>query len=152
MMGMMVAILLWMGQSIMAPEGQKVVLTAEGRGVQIYACKAGAWTFMAPEAKLYVSGVEVGSHGAGPMWRYKDGSVVRGKVMATEAAPEAGAVPWLLLKSAGSEGRGLLADVTYIRRTDTKGGQAEVTGCDAAHEGSVSRVGYTATYTFYAGR
>ncbi|ADW69425.1 DUF3455 domain-containing protein [Granulicella tundricola] len=141
-------------QSVDVPAGFHAVLTAEGRGVQIYKCQkkdAGmAWVFVAPEAKLFVDGVEVGSHGAGPVWMYKDGSSVHGKVVSNMSSPVAGAVPWLLLKGVDAAGAGEMAGVAYIRRSETKGGVARVDGCDVAHEGAESRVPYTATYSFYA--
>ena len=88
-------------QTIAAPAGQKVVLKAEGRGAQIYLCKnvdGGAkWTFVAPDANLYVDGLGVGTHGAGPVWNYKDGSAVKGTLVTTVDSPDNKAIPWLLL-------------------------------------------------------
>jgi hypothetical protein len=40
--------------------------------------------------------------------------------------------------------------VEFIRRSDTHGGASPTTGCDAHHLNAVSRVPYTATYTFYS--
>jgi hypothetical protein len=135
------------------PAGMKAVLTLAGVGVQIYACKDSqngpAWTFVAPQAKLIDdSGAEAGSHGAGPTWMLKDGSSVKGQVVASKPSPDA--IPWLLLKAAETHGPGALAEVKYIRRSETTGGKARTTGCDAAHLGAMDRVDYKATYTFYA--
>ena len=143
-----------MGQTVAVPAGQKVVLTAEGRGVQIYTCKEGPdgaarWTFTGPEAKLFVDGAEVGVHGAGPVWTYRGGTV-HGKTVVTQSSPDADAVPWLLLKGVSYDGTGPMATVTYIQRTETKGGKAKTAGCDTVHLGESSRVPYSATYTFYA--
>ena len=70
-------------QSIEVPAGEREVLRAEARGVQIYRCeeKAGkaGWGAAAPEAKLFVGERVVATHGAGPIWRYEDGSAVRGR-------------------------------------------------------------------------
>jgi Protein of unknown function (DUF3455) len=137
------------------PAGQKVILTVSGKGVQIYACQktgtaAPQWVFQAPDASLYdASGSKVGVHGAGPTWRYYDGSTVRGAVTAQRPSPEATAIPWLLLKAVDSDS-GLLSRVQFIRRSDTHGGNAPATGCDAQHTGAEIRVPYTATYTFYS--
>ena len=143
-----------LGQTVDVPAGQKAVLTAEGRGVQIYTCKEGPdgvarWTFSGPEAKLFVKGVEVGVHGAGPVWTYMSGTV-HGKMVVTQASPERDAVPWLLVKGVSYDGTGPMATVTYIQRTETKGGKAKTDGCDTLHLGESSRVPYSATYTFYA--
>ena len=38
------------------------LVTVNGKGVQIYTCRAdGAWAFVAPEAKLYQGTTEVGA-------------------------------------------------------------------------------------------
>lgn len=136
-----------------APAGVKVLLKLTGVGVQIYTCKSSAagpaWSFVAPQAKLMDGGTEVGSHSAGPMWTLKDGSWVKGEVIATKASPDSDASPWLLLKAAGAGGSGGLSAVTFIRRSDTSGGKARATGCDAGHVGSTDEVPYKAIYTFY---
>lgn len=141
-------------QSIDVPVGQRVVFSAEGRGVQIYRCDvaggAGKWVFVAPEAQLYVGGAAVGMHGAGPVWSYRDGSSVHGKMMAMAPSANADSVSQLLLKGVDADGKGILGQVSYIQRTATKGGVAPMGGCDGAHTGAVSRVPYTAVYTFYA--
>jgi Protein of unknown function (DUF3455) len=139
------------------PAAQHASLTVIGKGVQIYACQyladAPQWVFQAPEAALFdVAGAKVGTHGAGPVWTYQDGSLVKGEVVAKNPAPEAGAVPWLLLKAAGVEGSGLLTRIEFIRRSDTHGGIAPPTGCDARHLGAISRVPYMAVYTFYSSK
>jgi hypothetical protein len=128
---------------------------AVGRGVQIYRCQqqqgATAWVFVAPEATLYLGAEAVGTHSAGPTWRWKDGSAVIGHVLITQPSPNHGSIPWLLLAASpaiDSAPSGMLAHVTYVRRSDTHGGMPLV-GCDARHTGAVARVPYTAVYTFY---
>ena len=141
------------GQSIDVPAGQHEVLKATGRGVQIYRCEqqqdsTTKWIFVAPEAQLFVNGVVSGTHGAGPVWTYRDGSSVHGKVTSTVQNP--GNIPLLLLKATDSSGTGLLTQVSYIERSETSGGLITGEVCDAGHAGSLSRVPYTATYTFFA--
>ena len=128
----------------------------EGRGVQIYKCmpeaKGFAWTFQAPEAKLFDPSThkQVGAHGAGPTWRWEDGSSVAGKVLVKSDSPDPGSIPWLLLSATPSEEhKGALSQVSFVRRSDTHGGEAPSSGCDAQHEGQSLRVPYTATYSFY---
>ena len=124
------------------PEGQKAVLTATGKGVQIYSCQNAQWVFQAPAATLFdASGAEIGTHGAGPAWSLKDGRKVTGKVVAKSDAPGKGDIPWLLLKGEGS--------FTYIRRSETHGGAAPEGSCEV---GKTLRVPYSAVYTFYSGR
>jgi hypothetical protein len=137
------------------PPTQHPVLTVTGKGVQIYICQQAAagpqWTFQAPEATLIdASGKLVGTHGAGPIWKSNDGSTVKGELLQKSASPEATSIPWLLLKAVGPSGSGIMTRVEYIRRSDTHGGASSATGCDVQHLNAVSRVPYTATYTFYS--
>ena len=137
------------------PPAQHPILTATGKGVQIYTCQQSAtgpqWILQAPEATLFdASGKSIGTHGAGPTWKSNDGSTVKGELLQKSPSPEATSIPWLLLKAASSSGSGIMTRVEYIRRSDTHGGNAPPTGCDAQHLNAISRVPYTATYTFYS--
>jgi Protein of unknown function (DUF3455) len=139
------------------PPGQRAILTVIGKGVQIYECQLVAnvpqWVFQAPDASLYdAAGARVGVHGAGPSWRYFDGSSVKGEVVAKSASPESTAIPWLLLKAVNDDGSGILTKAEFIRRSDTHDGNAPTTGCDAKHVSTISRVPYTATYTFFSAK
>jgi hypothetical protein len=139
------------------PPGQRPILITTGKGVQIYECQLVAnvphWVFQAPDASLYdASGTKVGVHGAGPSWRYFDSSSVKGEVVAQSAAPESASIPWLLLKAVDGDGSGIMAKAEFIRRSDTHGGIAPTTGCDAKHLSAISRVPYTAVYSFYAAK
>jgi Protein of unknown function (DUF3455) len=139
------------------PPTQHPILTVTGKGVQIYACQQAAtgpqWVFQAPEATLIDStGNPVGTHGAGPIWTSKDGSAVKGELLQKSASPEPTAIPWLLLKAVGPSGPGIMTKVEFIRRSDTHGGVAPTTGCDAQHLNVTARVPYTATYTFYSAK
>jgi len=137
------------------PAGEKMVFAWSARGVQIYDCKAGAngapaWVFVAPEAELFDSaGAKVGDHGAGPYWQNRDGSKVIGTLKQRADAPDAGAVPWLLLSARQAGGPGALARVTSIQRVHTKGGVAPEGGCASGDVGRQVRVPYTADYVFY---
>jgi hypothetical protein len=125
-----------------APEGQRAMVTVTGKGVQIYSCKDSQWMFVAPEAVLVdADGKEIGTHGAGPVWKFRDGRTVKGTVVAKNDAPGKSDIPWLLLKGEGS--------FEYIRRSDTRGGVAPGGSCEA---GRSLRVDYSAVYTFYSGR
>jgi len=152
------------------PAGATVKLHAHAVGAQIYTCSASAadnadggagvdggattyaWVFKAPDAKLYdSSGTQVGTHGAGPSWTWRDGSVANGVKVAELNAPAADAISWLLLRVASTSGAGLLSDATYVHRLNTAGGKAPATGCDATTVGTDTRSGYSADYYFYAG-
>ena len=137
------------------PASQHVILTATGKGIQIYTCQQSAtgpqWIFQAPEATLTdASGKPIATHGAGPIWISHDGSTVKGEVLQKLASPEPNAIPWLLLKASATSGSGIMSKVEFIRRSDTHGGNAPATGCDAQHLNTTARIPYTATYTFYS--
>jgi hypothetical protein len=136
------------------PSGNELAFAVDADGAQVYACTAGAggafgWVFQAPEAKLSEpGGPAAGTHYAGPTWESTDGSkVVGAKVEA--ATPDATAIPWLLLRAASHAGNGRMAEVTFVQRVRTSGGNPPQGGCDAAHAGAVSRVPYRAVYCFY---
>jgi hypothetical protein len=106
----------------------------------------------APDAKLYDSSdTQVGTHGAGPSWTWRDGSVANGAKVTGVDAPSAGAIQWLLLRVTSTSGAGMLSDATYVQRLNTVGGTAPATGCDATTVGTETRSGYSADYYFYAG-
>jgi hypothetical protein len=136
------------------PANQHAILTVRGRGSQIYNCQpvgnALQWVFQAPVARLFdTSGNEVGTHGDGPIWNYQDSSAIGGSLLAKTPSPE-GSIPWLLFKAVNPQRTGLLTTAEFISRSDTKGGIAPSTDCDAAHQGQLNYVPYTATYTFYS--
>jgi hypothetical protein len=128
-----------------------LVLEARGEGVQIYTCVKGdywAWKFKAPEAALFDEKHKaIGRHFAGPTWRLDDGSEVQGKVVETKPQPRT--IPWLILTAKSTGGEGRLSGVDAVRRTETLGGLAPSTGCDAQHEGVELRVPYSAVYSFF---
>ena len=128
-------------ESIDVPPHSRLLLRALGSGDQVYGCVNGNWALTAPDAKLLnQEGSVIGRHFAGPTWQLNDGSWVKAKAIAKQAAPDATAVPWLLLESVGGTGR--LETVRFIQRTGTRGGNAPDGGCS---QGAMRRVPYTAT-------
>ena len=135
--------------SIEAPTGTGLLFEAAGDGSQIYTCTDGHWTLKAPDAKLLDEhGQVIGTHFAGPTWRLEDGSEVKGKAIASRPAGDASSVPWLLVQAVPGSGSGKLANVSYIRRTETHGGAAPTEACASGEQ----RVPYTAKYSFYTGK
>ena len=144
-------------ESLKAPAGEEVILAAHATGVQIYVCQAGAdqefrWVFQAPEADLTdAAGKKIVQHFAGPTWKHRDGSEVKGKVVAKQDAPRPDAIPWLLLTAASHTGEGILSRVTSIQRMHTEGGLLpNANTCDGSRNGKESRSAYSADYYFYA--
>jgi hypothetical protein len=135
------------------PQGSAPLLEVVADGVQIYTCEAKGslfqWTFKGPEANLFdKQGRQIGTHFAGPTWKMADGSAIVGEVVAKADAPEKDAIQWLLLRTKAHEGQGILADAAFIRRTETKGGVAPTTGCDASNISEQVRMHYSAIYQF----
>lgn len=142
----------------LAPQGgQQLLETVAARGTQVYECRADAaaaggaqWVFVAPEAELFdATGQAVGRHYRGPHWEAADGSRVVGAVQARADAPQAGAIPWLLLSASPAGGAGRFARVSSVQRVNTHGGGAPVQACAAASIGAVERVPYTADYLMF---
>ena len=138
------------------PEGEEVLLSAHAKGVQIYACQAGAdqkpaWVLKGPDAELTdAEGKTIAHHFAGPTWKHADGSEVTGKLLEKHDAPKANAIPWLLLTAASHTGEGVFRRVTSIQRIHTEGGLApEANTCDTSANGKEARSAYEADYYFY---
>jgi Protein of unknown function (DUF3455) len=140
--------------------GESLAASLSARGVQIYECRlrkddpqSTEWAFVAPEAELFDgNGRSAGKHYAGPHWESPDGSKVIGSVKARADAPQAGAIPWLLLTTRSDGADGAFSKVTSIQRIRTAGGTAPAAGCTGASIGQGIRVPYTADYLLFGGR
>jgi hypothetical protein len=130
------------------PVAHRLVLSALGKGVQIYDCVNDVWTFREPAAAILRGERTVALHYAGPTWQsVKDGSKVVGTVVARVNAKHPERDIPLLLLSARSTGPGQFAGVDFIQRLETQGG---VTPTGACQPGASIAVPYTATYKFWA--
>jgi hypothetical protein len=141
-------------EQIKVPAGYSPVLTVHAKGDQIYQCTVNkgeySWETQAPDAKLFDGrGNIVGNHTAGPLWEYKEGSQVVGKVLKKIDMAPGSSIAWLLVEVVSHKGDGLFSNVSYINRINTHGGLAPSSGCDANHLGGEKRVPYTADYVFY---
>jgi hypothetical protein len=144
--------------NLKVPAGEKLILMAHAKGVQIYVCQNAeqkfSWTLKAPEAELADQGGKtIIHHSAGPSWKHTDGSEVIGKLVAKDDAPNGNAIPWLLLSAASHSGSGVLTPVTTIQRIHTEGGlPPKSETCNAAANGQESRSAYSADYYFYGAK
>lgn len=148
-------------EAIRAAPQERRLLRLHARGVQIYECRvmrdqpsAYGWAFVAPEAELFDDeGAKQCDHFAGPSWQARDGSRITGMLRGQAEAPQAGAIPWLLLTATPSSLRkegdaGLFGRVTSVQRVNTTGGQTPRVACHEGNAGAVARVPYTADYDF----
>jgi hypothetical protein len=129
---------------------EKPFLAAHAEGVQIYACRSGAWALVAPRATLYGANDQViASHFGGPTWQARDGSSVKGSRVDGVTVP--GAIQWLLLSrassSAGFDGA-RLAGTTHIQRINTVGGLPPAAD-ECVTEGEQVEEPYEADYVFW---
>jgi hypothetical protein len=132
----------------LTPKG-KPLFMLRADGVQIYRANAKLeWEFQEPQATLrdYRTGVKVGTHSKGPVWVDLKGSKLKGEKPRSEPAPNAEAVPWLLLEAKNTNG-GSYAKVTHVQRVDTWGGLKPLAAPKAA--GETVEVPYHATYVFW---
>lgn len=137
--------------------GETIVATFRAEGAQVYECKSDAgntsasqlrsltWQFREPIATLIMDGKSVGRHFAGPNWDHIDGSGVRAEVSASAPAATPSDIPHLQLEVVEHRGNGILANVTAVRRINTKGGMLQGP-CEIA--GAYRSVPYSADYVF----
>jgi len=128
-------------------------------GFQIYVCGPDAngkpaWTLKAPDAELFdEQGKLIGKHFGGPTWQLNDGSQITGKLVAKVDAPDAKAIPWLLVTVTGNSGIGKLSRVTTIQRINTVSGLPPAASECSESSGEVEfKSSYSADYYFYARR
>lgn len=158
--------------AIAVPAGNKAFLTAAAAGTQNYLCLPTGWTFIGPQATLFLATPwmngqirhQVATHYLSrnpgesgtprPTWEHSgDSSRVWARPIASSTDPgyvDPTAVPWLLLQAAGTEdgttGNSVFSQTTYIQRVNTAGGLIPVTPCMV---GERAFVPYTADYVFY---
>jgi hypothetical protein len=133
--------------AVKAPDGNKLMGSFEGTGVQIYQCTNNGWTLLQPAAIITENGKAIALHSKGPVWI----STIDGSSVAAAPVPHAtvthdDAVPELLLKATENHGAGQFSSVTYVQRLATKGGLAPKGACTDGAEQSIK---YSATYRFY---
>ena len=140
-------------KDIQPPKGHNPYLIVYATGVQIYQCAINqgsySWQVQAPDATLYNEKYEIiGKHYKGPIWEYKKGSRVEGRIVNSQPQSD-NAISWLLVEVVSKRGEGPFSAATYINRFNTVGGISPLTGCDANHLGSDKMVPYSASYLFY---
>ncbi len=155
-----------------APTGTRLFLKTQATGTQNYICLPSGWTFVGPQATLFVNmrflhneiPYQVATHflssnpeengTARPSWQSSiDTSLVSAKSIANSSDPQyvdQGAIQWPLLQvvlaKRGPAGGSLLSDAAYIQRVHTTGGMMPAGACIV---GEMSLVPYTADYYFY---
>jgi len=143
-------------------DSSKLIMHAYAKGVQIYVCTPNpkdssqyVWTFAGPRANLYADSAYhliVGKHYLGanknPVWEDNDGSMVTGSKVHQANSPDGHAIPWLLLKAVATKGAGILTQVVFVQRINSRGGTAPAVA-SKTDSGRNLEVAYTAEYLFY---
>ena len=149
----------------------KAFLVGHAYGTQNYICLPSgasfAWSLFTPEATLFNDdNDQIITHYFSPnpenniiraTWQYRDTSTVwAAAILASSDANfvKPGAIPWVKLQVEkavdGPNGGDKLSETTFIRRLNTDGGSAPLTGCAQASDiGKKAFVPYTADYFFY---
>ena len=145
-------------EAIRVPAGNTVVLETTGVGVLNYECRANVaatgtigWTLVSPKADLIDrTGKTVGSYSGPPAtWTHMDGSSVVGTQVSL--SPVVGSNNIALQLSRGTPGMnaGVLQNISYIQRVNTKGGQDLSKACTQADIGDKLTLPYQADYIFW---
>jgi hypothetical protein len=158
--------------NLQVPAGHSLFLKAHAVGTQNYVCLPSGWTFLGPQATLYVASPwlsgdnrqQIATHFlssnpsengvARATWQASlDTSLVWARAIANSSDPAfvgPNTIPWLLLEVVGSQqgpmGGSTLAGASYLQRVNTTGGAAPTGACIV---GSTALVPYAADYNFY---
>ena len=145
-------------ESIRVPAGNTVVLETTGVGVLNYECRANVaasgaigWTLVSPKADLIDrTGKTVGSYSGPPAtWTHMDGSSVVGTQMALSPVVGSNNIALQLSRGAPGANAGVLQNISYIQRINTKGGQDLSKACTQADIGDKLTLPYQADYVFW---
>jgi hypothetical protein len=145
-------------QLIRVPPGNVVALETTGVGVLNYECRNNVaasgqtgWTLVSPKADLIDrTGKNIGNYSGPPAtWSHNDGSTVVGTQIAIAPSIGGNNIAVQLSRAAPGMMSGAMQDVTYIQRTNTKGGQDLSKACGPADIGSKLTLPYQADYVLW---
>ncbi|MES1978897.1 MAG: DUF3455 domain-containing protein [Pseudomonadota bacterium] len=143
---------------VQVPAGNVVALETTAVGNLTYVCRndiptAGSmgWALVTPSAKLYSrEGQEIGTYSGPPAtWRLNDGSSVVGTQVAIEPVVGGIHIPLQLSKAQSGPTPGMLSNITYVQRVNTKNGADFVTNCTQSELGKTVVRPYSADYIFW---
>ncbi len=143
---------------VQVPPGNVVALETTATGNLTYVCRndiptAGSmgWALVTPSAKLYDrTGKEIGVYAGPPAtWTLADGSSVVGTQVAIEPVVGGIHIPLQLSTAQSGMAPGMLSNITYIQRVNTKNGADFVTNCTQSELGKTVVRPYQADYIFW---
>ncbi len=145
-------------EAIRVPAGNVVVLETTGVGVLNYECRANVaatgaigWALASPKADLIDrTGKNIGTYGGPPAtWTHMDGSTVVGTQIALSPVLGSNNIALQLSKGTPGSNAGVLQNISYIQRINTKGGQDISKPCTQADIGDKVTLPYQADYIFW---
>ena len=145
-------------EAIRVPAGNEVVLETTGVGVLNYECRANVaasgaigWALASPKADLIDrTGKTVGTYSGPPAtWTHMDGSTVVGTQLAISPVVGSNNIALQLSKGTPGAGAGVMQNISYIQRINTKGGQDISLPCAQANIGNKLTLPYQADYIFW---
>ena len=145
-------------EAIRVPAGNEVVLETTGVGVLNYECRANVaasgtigWALASPKADLIDrTGKTVGTYSGPPAtWTHMDGSTVVGTQLAISPVVGSNNIALQLSKGTPGAGAGVMQNISYIQRINTKGGQDISLPCAQANIGNKVTLPYQADYIFW---
>ena len=145
-------------ESMRVPAGNVVALETTAVGTLNYECRANTptagtigWVLVSPSATLYDrNGLQVGTYAGPPAtWTMTDGSSVTGTQIAISPVLGSIHIPLQLSTGVPGTGPGMLQNVTYIQRVNTKNGLDFVSACTQAELGQRVTRPYQADYIFW---
>lgn len=143
---------------VQVPAGNVIALETTATGNLTYECRgniptAGSmgWALVTPSAKLYNrEGQEIGTYYGPPAtWTAKDGSSVVGSQIAIEPVVGGIHIPLQLSTAQSGPVPGMLSNITYVQRVNTKNGADFVTACTQTELGKQVVRPYQADYIFW---
>lgn len=144
-------------EPIRVPNGQEVVLDAQGRGSLLYECQAikrtpfqYSWLLQSPGLKLEDSRGQTVTYypGTRSRWVHSDGSSVTSRER-VEVAVSNQNMPLMRAAAEASTGSGALTNVSYIQTLRTVGGVVAAPACTASSLGMRVVVPYESDFVFW---
>ncbi|MDB5966549.1 MAG: hypothetical protein JWQ72_3049 [Polaromonas sp.] len=145
-------------EAIRVPAGNVVALETTATGNLTYECRANTptagtlgWVLASPSANLYDrEGRQVGTYSGPPAtWTAADGSSVTGTQVAISPVVGAIHIPLQLSKGTPAATPGVMSNITYIQRVNTKNGQDFTKPCTQTDLGEKMVRPYQADYIFW---
>ncbi|MES2414858.1 MAG: DUF3455 domain-containing protein [Pseudomonadota bacterium] len=143
---------------VQVPPGNVIAMETTAAGNLTYECRANSptagsmgWVLVSPSAKMFSrEGKEIGVYSGPPAtWTFADGSSVVGTQVAVEPVVGGIHIPLQLSTAKSGPTPGMVSNITYIQRVNTKNGADFVNACTQTELGKTVVRPYSADYIFW---